>query len=58
MPTLDGSLRGWQAVLAEMQGLDVARVVPGHGGPVLDWPEGGAPLLDYLDTLAADALAG
>ena len=57
VPALDGSLRGWQAVLTEMQGLDVARLVPGHGGPVLDWPEGGAPVLGYLDVLARDARA-
>ena len=57
VPALDGSLRGWQAVLTEIQGLDVARLVPGHGGPVLDWPEGGAPVLGYLDVLARDARA-
>ncbi|MCA0963996.1 quinoprotein relay system zinc metallohydrolase 2 [Salipiger bermudensis] len=57
VPALDGSLRGWQAVLTEMQALEVAQLVPGHGGPVLDWPEGSAPVLDYLDTLAADARA-
>lgn len=57
VPALDGSLRGWQAVLSEMHGLEVARLVPGHGGPVLDWPEGGAPVLGYLDVLARDARA-
>ncbi|MFC4730049.1 quinoprotein relay system zinc metallohydrolase 2 [Salipiger abyssi] len=56
-PALDGSLRGWQAVLAEMRGMEVARLVPGHGGPVLDWPEGAAPLERYLEVLARDTQA-
>ncbi len=57
VPALDGSLRGWQKVLAEMQGITVARLVPGHGGPVLGWPEGGDALARYLDVLARDARA-
>lgn len=57
IPALDGSLRGWQSVLAELQGIAVARLVPGHGGPVLDWPEGGAATRHYLDVLARDARA-
>ncbi|SFD62969.1 quinoprotein relay system zinc metallohydrolase 2 [Roseivivax sediminis] len=57
VPALDGSLRGWQEVLAELSRQDAVRVVPGHGGPVLDWPDGAAPLGRYLDTLAADTRA-
>lgn len=54
-PALDGSLRGWQRVLAELSERDdVARLVPGHGAVALDWPEGGAPLRRYLDALARD----
>ena len=30
------------------------RMIPGHGGPVMGWPEGAAPLKRYLDTLARD----
>ncbi|WP_095590835.1 quinoprotein relay system zinc metallohydrolase 2 [Actibacterium ureilyticum] len=54
IPALDGSLRGWQAVLAQMADLPVTALVPGHGGPVLDWPDGAAPMLRYLDVLVAD----
>ncbi|MBI6629133.1 quinoprotein relay system zinc metallohydrolase 2 [Pontibaca sp. S1109L] len=56
-PSLDGSLIGWQAVLAEMAALDVSQVVPGHGGPLLDWPEASAPMLRYLGVLGADTRA-
>lgn len=54
VPALDGSLRGWRAVLAALQARGLARVVPGHGGPGLDWPEGGAATARYLDILERD----
>lgn len=54
-PSLDGSLRGWQANLAEIRAIPAARAIPGHGGPVLAWPAGAAPEARYLDRLAADA---
>ncbi|SLN49696.1 hypothetical protein ROG8370_02213 [Roseovarius gaetbuli] len=50
-PALDGSLLGWLRVLDEMGTPPPARVVPGHGGPVLDWPKGGEALTRYLETL-------
>jgi quinoprotein relay system zinc metallohydrolase 2 len=50
-PALDGSLKGWRAVLKDMQALDVARVVPGHGAAVLPWPGGSEDLQRYLETL-------
>lgn len=53
-PALDGSLRGWQAVLDDMAKIEADRMIPGHGGPVMGWPEGAAPLKRYLDTLARD----
>jgi len=56
-PALDGSLRGWQAVLAAMRDEPATMVVPGHGGPVLAWPGGAAALARYLDALAADTRA-
>lgn len=57
IPALDGSALGWQAVLAEMKTLPVTRVVPGHGGPLLDWPEGAAAQERYLDRLVDDTRA-
>ena len=56
-PALDGRLRGWQAVLAQMEALEISHVVPGHGGPLLDWPAGAAAQRDYLKTLAEDTKA-
>ncbi len=56
-PALDGRLRGWQAVLDELQAMDITRMVPGHGGPVLDWPVGAADTDRYLEVLEADTRA-
>jgi glyoxylase-like metal-dependent hydrolase (beta-lactamase superfamily II) len=56
-PALDGSLLGWQAVLTAMRGEPAARMVPGHGGPVLDWPGGADDLVRYLGVLEADTRA-
>lgn len=56
-PALDGSLRGWRDVLAGMEDLQAQRIVPGHGGPLLDWPGGAAQLLRYLEVLENDTRA-
>ncbi|WP_354595915.1 quinoprotein relay system zinc metallohydrolase 2 [Rhodovulum tesquicola] len=57
LPTLDGSLRGWQVVLAELVTIPARAVVPGHGGPVLSWPDGVQDTARYLDLLARDTRA-
>ncbi|MBV2186426.1 MAG: quinoprotein relay system zinc metallohydrolase 2 [Rhizobium sp.] len=56
-PALDGSLKGWRAVLDEMTRLPANKVVPGHGGPILAWPEAAAPQSRYLGVLEADTRA-
>ena len=56
-PALDGSLKGWRSVLGDLSRRPARRVVPGHGGPVLDWPRGGEPLGRYLGVLEKDARA-
>jgi quinoprotein relay system zinc metallohydrolase 2 len=57
LPVVDGSLRGWLKVLAELRGRDVARVVPGHGAPSTRWPA----VLDgeehYLQSLLSETRA-
>lgn len=57
VPTLDGSLVGWLGVLDAIASLDPAAVVPGHGGPLLPWPEGAAAERFYLEVLARDVRA-
>jgi quinoprotein relay system zinc metallohydrolase 2 len=57
MPALDGSLRGWTALLDDLAARPAARVVPGHGPVSAPWPEAAAPLRGYLADLAAAARA-
>ena len=53
VPVLDGSLRGWLAVLDELARVPAERVVPGHGS-VAEWPAALADERRYLEKLAAD----
>ncbi|MBR1197846.1 quinoprotein relay system zinc metallohydrolase 2 [Bradyrhizobium sp. AUGA SZCCT0240] len=53
IPVLDGSIRGWLAVIDELGALSAQRVIPGHG-PVSEWPGALADQRRYLETLAAD----
>ncbi|ABG30553.1 quinoprotein relay system zinc metallohydrolase 2 [Roseobacter denitrificans] len=57
LPALDGRLTGWRAVLRALQGLDIERVVPGHGAAALDWPLGSEPMARYLSVLEKDTRA-
>jgi glyoxylase-like metal-dependent hydrolase (beta-lactamase superfamily II) len=54
VPTLDGSIRGWLAVLADLRRRDAARLVPGHGPPAMNWPAALDPLQRYLEHVAGD----
>lgn len=56
-PALDGSLKGWRAVLGDMMGMPADKVVPGHGGPILAWPAAAAPQSRYLGVVEADTRA-
>lgn len=53
-PALDGSVLGWQTVLTELQALPYHTIMPGHGGPILDWPDSAGPLNAYLALLISD----
>jgi quinoprotein relay system zinc metallohydrolase 2 len=53
VPVLDGSIRGWLAVIGELGAIPAQRVVPGHG-VVSEWPAALADERRYLDRLAAD----
>lgn len=52
-PVLDGSIRGWLGMMAELGAVPAQRVVPGHG-PVSAWPSALADQRRYLQTLATD----
>ena len=53
VPVLDGSIRGWLAVIGELGAIPARRVVPGHG-VVSEWPAALAAERRYLEKLAAD----
>ncbi len=53
VPVLDGSIRGWLAVIGELGAIPAQRVVPGHG-VVSEWPAALADERRYLERLAAD----
>jgi quinoprotein relay system zinc metallohydrolase 2 len=53
VPVLDGSIRGWLAVIGQLGVVPARRVVPGHG-PVSEWPAALADERRYLEKLAAD----
>jgi quinoprotein relay system zinc metallohydrolase 2 len=53
VPVLDGSIRGWLAIIGELGAIPARRVVPGHG-VVSEWPAALADERRYLEKLAAD----
>ena len=55
-PVLDGSIKGWLAVLDDLARIPAQRVVPGHG-PVAAWPAALEDERRYLERLAQDVRA-
>jgi quinoprotein relay system zinc metallohydrolase 2 len=56
VPVMDGSIRGWLAMMDELGKESAKRVVPGHG-PVSQWPTALTDERRYLEILAADVKA-
>jgi quinoprotein relay system zinc metallohydrolase 2 len=56
IPVVDGSIKGWLAILGELATVPAQRVIPGHG-PVSEWPAALGDERRYLETLAADVRA-
>jgi quinoprotein relay system zinc metallohydrolase 2 len=57
IPTIDGSIKGWIALLDRMSETPPVRVVPGHGPAALSWADAATPLQRYLNTVATDVRA-
>jgi quinoprotein relay system zinc metallohydrolase 2 len=57
IPTLDGSIKGWMALLERFGQSPPVRVVPGHGPAALTWSDAAVPLQRYLTTVANDVRA-
>ncbi|MBS0445429.1 MAG: quinoprotein relay system zinc metallohydrolase 2 [Proteobacteria bacterium] len=57
MPVVDGSLKGWLAVLPELAKTDAAVAVPGHGAVSHDWPAVLKAEQDYLNALLVETRA-
>lgn len=51
VPTLDGSIVGWAAVLDTLSATPAQRVVPGHGPPSMAWPDAAKPIRHYIQVL-------
>jgi len=51
VPSLDGNLKGWIAVLDDLVKLPLEHAVPGHGPPLVAWPTSAKPLQRYLANL-------
>ena len=54
VPTLDGSIKGWLALLDELSRKKAARVIPGHGPHAMELPEALEPEQRYLAAIAGD----
>jgi quinoprotein relay system zinc metallohydrolase 2 len=54
VPTMDGSIRGWLAVLGMLRDQPAARVVPGHGPTRMGWPRAIVDEVRYFETLVSD----
>jgi quinoprotein relay system zinc metallohydrolase 2 len=54
VPTIDGSIKGWLALLDEIGKRNAARVVPGHGPKTMELPQALVPEQRYLTAIADD----
>jgi quinoprotein relay system zinc metallohydrolase 2 len=54
VPTLDGSIVGWLALLDDLAKQKAARVVPGHGPHAMEMPDALTPEQRYLGAIAED----
>ncbi len=57
VPTLDGSIKGWLALIDRLVSISAQRVVPGHGPAAMEWPEAARSQRRYLERVASDVRA-
>jgi quinoprotein relay system zinc metallohydrolase 2 len=58
IPALDGSLKGWLAVIEQLRELPARQVIPGHGALGLAWPAALDATARYLESVAGQVRAG
>ena len=51
IPVIDGSLKGWLAVMEIFKTLEVTTIIPGHGSPANNWQDAMAAQQEYLTNL-------
>jgi quinoprotein relay system zinc metallohydrolase 2 len=56
IPVVDGSIRGWVAVIDQLGRIAATRLVPGHG-PVSSWPDALIDERRYLEKMTSDIRA-
>jgi quinoprotein relay system zinc metallohydrolase 2 len=56
-PVVDGSLKGWLGVLAELRAARIGLAIPGHGPESRDWPAALDPQESYLNGLLTEIRA-
>jgi quinoprotein relay system zinc metallohydrolase 2 len=54
IPVVDGSIRGWLALMKELSARKLKRVVPGHGPASMPWPDAMAAQQRYLETISSE----
>jgi glyoxylase-like metal-dependent hydrolase (beta-lactamase superfamily II) len=54
IPVVDGSIRGWLALMKQLSARKLERVVPGHGPASMPWPDAMAAQQRYLETIAGE----
>jgi len=51
VPVVDGSIKGWLALMDRLAAESIVRVVPGHGPAAMEWPDAVAEQKRYLSDL-------
>lgn len=54
VPTIDGSIKGWLALIDVLAHEKAERVAPGHGPASMSWPDALEPMRKYLLAVATD----